>query len=601
MASQPTSHATIVRLEKVKRISLRQEIAEGILPELEFCLLSGGDAGNASKRAKKLKKAGREDVAALRQAERAAAQARREEGLSWTSEDKEALLNMEIETLRCVDGFAQEFEVEVRSLCHSRGVTADYLDRYERFNMKQVVLVLGNVGKSREPWAELVHPAMYLHRHEFNILWLDIPSFRSNQAYWMKFGPVVLRTLLRSYCLQHVSVLACGLGGAVFLEAMAKAPDLFGSTHLIYNMDLPSFKGPKPKQGQRRNQKQDQFNLSIADLEDILRVKELQLWLTYLDNEETFDRFKDGSPMRAYDAMTKLQARLQGERERGRRSLPYDELLITENLNINPVRPLIDERQMGLNNLLVFSEPFLVSMANFLESVPCGRQKDLDGGLVGDYRAAALSKAMKGEEALPDGDVLPALRRLRVATDFGLADRPRMAETNRYRLPIVDTAVRYLSLSETTDLHPALLDMGFTYTNITRGTSQMVRRSPGNSSRPSSRGSSVSGTRGASKIGSREKDRAHMSKNASSPALLAVTDDDRRAGHATDDQALEKREASEMRDSLEKLDLAASHGPDKFFGDATERKSVDVMEEYRKNRSAWFAQMENLEDEEDED
>mmetsp|Transcript_115186 Transcript_115186/g.215711 ORF Transcript_115186/g.215711 Transcript_115186/m.215711 type:complete len:589 (-) Transcript_115186:109-1875(-) len=583
----------VLRLEKVRRTSLRQEIAEGVTPELEFCLLRGGEPDKAGKKAKKEKAAGREDIAAMRQAERAAAKARRDKGLSWTAEDKEELLNMEIETLRCHGGFEEEFEVEVRSLCHSRGVTADYLDRAERFNMKQVVVVLGNLGKARAPWAELVHPAMYLHRHEFNILWLDIPSFRSNHARWMKFGPVVLRTLLRSYCLKHVSVLACGLGGAVFLEALAKSPDLFGSTHLVYNMDLPVFKG---------------FNLSIADLEDILRVKELQLWFAYVDNEETYDRFKDGSPQRAYDGVAKLQARLQGERRRGRRQLPYDELLITENLNMDPKRPLIDVREVGLYSLLVFSEPLLVSMAHFLESVPCGRQTDLSGGLVGDYRGAAMAKAMQGEAALPDGDVLPALRRRRLANELGLADRSRIADNNRYRLAIMDTAVKYLALPAPTGLHPALVDMGFKYNNLPRGMGSrgIMASSTGSSSRSSS----------ASGVGSRGGG-PRMLKNASSPALLPDVspirgssskgnEGDYLAGCAADADELfgdlggNKTRGGVSAGSPGTADSSEFSREESFFRTPKTNSESDVMADYRAQRAALFEfEFSDEEDEED--
>merc|ERR1740129_2272971 len=94
--------------------------------------------------------------------------------LRWGTDDKSVLLNMAIDDLRAQQG-ETSLDVQVRSLCHSRGVTADYLKFTERFNMKPCILVLGNLGKSPIPWAELIQPAVYLHMHEHNIIWMEVP------------------------------------------------------------------------------------------------------------------------------------------------------------------------------------------------------------------------------------------------------------------------------------------------------------------------------------------------------------------------------------------------------------------------------------------
>lgn len=46
-------------------------------------------------------------------------------------------------------------QVTVRSLCHSRGVTADYLKFQERFQMKKALVIGGRtvVKKDPDPWA----------------------------------------------------------------------------------------------------------------------------------------------------------------------------------------------------------------------------------------------------------------------------------------------------------------------------------------------------------------------------------------------------------------------------------------------------------------
>merc|ERR1711920_125974 len=94
--------------------------------------------------------------------------------LRWHTADKAVLLDMQIDEVN-VKGGSSNFSMQLRTLCHSRGVTADYLKLNERFNMKQCVLVLGDLGVSPAPWAQLVQPAVHLFQHEFNLIWLEIP------------------------------------------------------------------------------------------------------------------------------------------------------------------------------------------------------------------------------------------------------------------------------------------------------------------------------------------------------------------------------------------------------------------------------------------
>jgi len=464
-----------LRFEKVGTSTMRESIATGVLNSLEFGLLKGSSKKSSGTRS---------DADRL---------------LGWGVEEKGVLLNMEVEELRAIQG-DMELKVQVRSLCYSRGVTADYLQSHERFNMKQCVLVLGDLGKGAAPWSELVQPAVFLHRKEFNIIWIDVPTFKSNPQEWLKFGAEILRGLLKFFCVKQASVISRGIGGAVFLEALAKSPSLFARTHFVYNMDLPAGKG---------------VHLPIFELEEVLRKQELQLWFAFKD-DEIYDRNIDGTPLRAYEAVNKLQARLVGERQRGHRTLNYDEVLITENLNANPRMLHCQPMSLSIYTILVFSAALLESMAFFLEIAPGTHQDGMDDGLVGDFRAIAHTEALAG--SLNDNEPL-AIRRTRIGHLHGLQNRHGTARGNLNRLKNVEKAI-----SEMMTTLPAVQNGA----NASFG-NELTRRlgDEGSGSAFSSRSGSRTNSRGGSRGGSRAsgsrtgtKDRVSGDFSAALPALL---------------------------------------------------------------------------------
>eukprot|EP00971_Amphidinium_carterae_P101294 2004664-Amphidinium_carterae.1 len=100
--------ASSLKITRVSSSIVRKEIATGILPELEYGLL---------------KKFG--------------------DQLRFSTADKGIILDMAVDTLNAEQGSVQ-LTVQVRSFCHSRDVTSDYLKHAERFNMKPCILVLGD-------------------------------------------------------------------------------------------------------------------------------------------------------------------------------------------------------------------------------------------------------------------------------------------------------------------------------------------------------------------------------------------------------------------------------------------------------------------------
>jgi hypothetical protein len=386
---------------------MREFIATGILSVLEFGLLKGSGKSAASRNSA-------------------------DKMLRWGVEEKGMLLNMEVETLLAWQE-QKEVEVQVRSICHSRGVTADYLKHYERFNMKQCILVLGDLGKGKAPWSELVQSAVFLHRKEFNIIWIDVPEFASNPSLWLKYGSQLIVGLLRFLCIKKVGCVSCGVGGAVFMEALTKAPRLFSRTHLIYNMDMPKGKG---------------VHLPIFELEEALRNNELQLWFAYKDEEGVYDRFVEGTPQKAYDAVQKLQARLIGERQRNKTIKPFDEVLITENLNQNPHHGHSNTCFISVYPILVFSQEFLESASYFLKVAPGTHQESMVGGLIGNHREAETAKLLEGvEDAAKGGNEPMAIRKAKLGHLYGLFDRTERSVGNKKRLMLVEKATEEMQLA----------------------------------------------------------------------------------------------------------------------------------------------------------
>lgn len=355
--------------------TVKEVIARGLLPELEFGLL---------------KKHGAK--------------------LRWSTSDKALFCNMAIDVLECQQEHLK-LEVIVRSFCYSRDVTTDYLRIEERFNMKRCVLVMGDVGCQPAPWAGLIQPAVYLHARGFNVLCIEIPEYARNTLRWLKFGPAILRGALRFLCVESVSVLACGNGGALFLEALGQNRKGFSRSHFVYNVDCPpgTRKAPFP----------------VFKLEEHFREAELQMWFGFVDEEDIYNRYEDGTARKSFEAIQSMQARLEGERKRGRRALEYDEILISEQLNTAQAEN-VQRLLLGRNVLFIFSDSLLESVARYFEQPPTQCQEDMREGLVSDK---TLVGAVLGEE-LPE---LPAMRTMRL---MALGDT---GHQDREKLPLADT------------------------------------------------------------------------------------------------------------------------------------------------------------------
>lgn len=359
--------------------------------------------------------------------------------LDWGTADKSLLLDMAVQ--RCeVKYSGMTLDVYVRYFCHSGAATADY-DRFsERFNMKRCILVLGNVGESSAPWAELIQPALDLYQREYNLLWVDIPAFKTNTGRWLKYGPSVMRGVLRFLAVKAVHVLACGVGGSIFMEMLGQGPSCLAKTHFIYNMDFP--KGSK------------QAPFDVNQLEDSLRDNPVQMWFAYCDTPEDedadepdpepkgYNRRVDGTPRRAYEVVNQIAARLQGERRRAGKGddkgvvVNFDEVLITEKLNLGR-RECIREEELGRTTCVVASQVLLISLFTYFAQPPTARLDDLRHGLIMDLRARV--RATDEEEP----DALPALSRLRAGPDRH--ERVHAAAANKRRSELMASATLCLA------------------------------------------------------------------------------------------------------------------------------------------------------------
>mmetsp|Transcript_57479 Transcript_57479/g.136707 ORF Transcript_57479/g.136707 Transcript_57479/m.136707 type:complete len:527 (-) Transcript_57479:76-1656(-) len=382
--------ASSLKITRVSSSIVRKEIATGILPELEYGLL---------------KKFG--------------------DRLRFSTADKGIILDMAVDLLKAEQGSVQ-LTVQVRSFCHSRDVTSDYLKHAERFNMKPCILVLGDVGRSLAPWAQLVQAAVRFYSNEYNIVTLEIPMLANDPGRWVRFGPSVLQAVLRYLEIRNVSCFTTGIGSAVALEALAQSRQLFGRTHIFYNFDGPS-------QG---------FRVPVDKLEEELRETQLQLWFLYNDEADVYDRTMEGAPQQLYDCIFKIQTRLNGERKRGRRFCHYDEVIMTEKLN-NPKKMHVERVTFGRHTLFAFSDEFLTSAVQFLGHAPVARQENLESnfGIIGDFRTLGLNEEVA---TLVDGE-LAALRMSRIGLDDQV--RKDTAAQNRALLDRMEKAAAQTLMS----------------------------------------------------------------------------------------------------------------------------------------------------------
>jgi hypothetical protein len=223
---------------------------------------------------------------------------------------------------------------------------------------------------------------------------------------------------------------------------------MFSGTHFIFNIDQPKGKG--------------NF-INVMDLEEVLRARTIQLWFAFRDDAK-YDRYSsDSSATKAFDVVSKLQARLAAGLKKGKENKKtYDEILLSNNLNVNADQPSVGDLKIGVHRILVFSRRCLDSISIFLELAPGTRQDSLVGGLTGDFRSMT-------QIGNPEDFQVLAVRRANVGHRHGLNDRARRARQNRDRLALVRTASRMLTT------YPEAIEDGSSSSSSTFSTS-LVRR-----------------------------------------------------------------------------------------------------------------------------
>lgn len=347
--------------------------------------------------------------------------------MGWGTREQDYIMDMAIDTLQATL-LHNTYEVKVRSLCHCQAATADYLNLKERFQMHQNVLVMGDAGVVQDFWMQLVQPAVEFYKREYNVLFVDLPELRRNPHKWLQHGPPLVRGALKFMNVQECSALATGVGGAVVLQALAEDTRMFRKTHHVFNLNFPQgLEGKLP--------------VDFDALELALRAQDvspLQLWFAYQDVPEVYDR-SEGSAWKASYEVSRLQARVESMRRRGKRQ-DWDEILVTDNINTTAGaggRALGRERSathierlaVGKAELLVFSAEYVQSLDDFLKLLPSAAQDDLVAGLFvpvsekdGKERVAGIDK---------EKPELPAVRKLKLGPTW--LDRAETYERNQRR------------------------------------------------------------------------------------------------------------------------------------------------------------------------
>lgn len=376
--------------------TVRDTVNKNILPELEFGLL---------------KKYGEE--------------------LKLGTEEKTVLLEMSIDQLEArQDSFV--LQVTVRSLCHSRSVTADYLNFAERFNMKKCILCIGDVGSVESPWAQLIQPAVYMFRNEYNIIFIESPSLGKSPQRWLKYGTSLLRGCLKFLKVSTVNVMCCGSGGVLLHQLLADSPEVLANTHIAFNLDMPEAIKALP--------------FEIVSIEESLKQNDIQLWCMYEEDSDeeapgAFSRLKPGAT-KMFDALSKVQARLESDR---RRSGPgddsaaprnFDEIIFSDKMNSGEEKRVY-RVPVSKMRLYVFEEEVLEKMVSYLRQFPSTFQDDVIDGLVKDMLDIFR------EDIVEEVD-LPAVKNANL--NRTKEARQETAQRNRERLNRVQDGMQMMAL-----------------------------------------------------------------------------------------------------------------------------------------------------------
>ncbi|CAK9009921.1 Peptidylprolyl isomerase [Durusdinium trenchii] len=394
--------AKVLKFQHVGRSTMRDATKTHILPELEFGLLK--------------------DFA-------------RE--LKLGAKERSHLMDMFVDQFLAMEEHMR-LEVTVRSLCHSRGVTADYLQFQERFKMKKTLLLIGEVGSIEAHWAQLIQPAVYFFLKEYNVVIIDSPSLGHSRDRWMQYGPAVIRGVLRHLDIAHVSVFSLGLGSCIFYKLVAETPHILSPTHIVYNQDMADLKF---------------VPFEPFDVEVALRDNDIQVWMIYNDEDDTEDPFAynrhNKGPSRMAESFLKMQARLESERKVTDSERSYDEILVTEKLNVGQrgENPHVQKIWVSRVPVHIFSDEVIGVMAHYLNSQPSSVQDDVVDGLVKDlvdYFREDIKEVME----------LPALKNCllgrtdKVRKSTAAANRRRMEAIQDSMLALTDAPkVETLTLS----------------------------------------------------------------------------------------------------------------------------------------------------------
>eukprot|EP00930_Biecheleria_cincta_P028837 TRINITY_DN20089_c0_g1_i1.p1 TRINITY_DN20089_c0_g1~~TRINITY_DN20089_c0_g1_i1.p1 ORF type:complete len:500 (+),score=125.18 TRINITY_DN20089_c0_g1_i1:119-1618(+) len=375
--------------------TVRDTVNKNILPELEFGLLK-----------------------------------RYADELRLGTEEKAILLEMSIDQLEArQDSFV--LQVTVRSLCHSRSVTADYLNFGERFNMKKNILCIGDVGNVESPWAQLLQPAVYMFRHEYNVIFIESPSLGKSPQRWLKYGCSLLRGCLKFLKVSSVNVLCTGSGGVLLHQLLADSPEILANTHIAFNLDMPAAIKALP--------------FEIVRIEEALRENDIQMWCMYEDDSDeeapgAFNRLKP-SATKMYDALSKVQARLESDRKRAASNPDiaprnFDEILFSNQMNVGAEKR-VWRVPVSKMRLVVFEEEALAKMVSYLQTFPSTFQDDVIDGLVKDMLDIF-------REDITEKVDLPSIKNVNLNRDQEA--RKKMAQKNRERLNRLQEGVQQMAL-----------------------------------------------------------------------------------------------------------------------------------------------------------
>lgn len=173
--------------------------------------------------------------------------------------EREALLDIEVEDLRVSGPNLKPFVVTLRSLGHSQHATTDIAGG-RRFGSLPVIVIFPDLGVSR-CWYDSLALCLNLFRAGNDIVWLDMGESLDDPAKCARYLPEAISAAMSFLQISSFSTISFGLGTGLVINQM----DLIRGKHVCFYPQSPTGSQINRFLGQLRSSPQLQFMWIVQD------------------------------------------------------------------------------------------------------------------------------------------------------------------------------------------------------------------------------------------------------------------------------------------------------------------------------------------------